>query len=132
MNGAGIKDVAGNTAKSNGRADHISGLQIDPPVHIDPPIAPVSPTWNGLQTSDLPTTPTAPQTTIAVHVSGDEYQGFPEFRLLADGQQVGGIHTVTADHALGQWQTVNFELDASIPLNDIRVEFLERRLWRFG
>ena len=43
---------------------------------------------------------------------------------MADGQQVGEIHTLTADHALGQWQTVNFELDASIPLNDIRVEFL--------
>ena len=70
------------------------------------------------------TDPTAPHTTIAVHVSGDEYQGSPEFRLLVDGQQVGGIHTVTADHALGQWQTVNFDLDASIPLNDIRVEFL--------
>ena len=70
------------------------------------------------------THPTAPHTTIAVHVSGDEYQGLPEFRLLADGQQVGEIHTLTADHALGQWQTVNFELDASIPLNDIRVEFL--------
>ncbi len=103
LNGAGIKDVAGNTANLSGALTTFSGLQIDPPV---PPVS------------------TAPQTTIAVHVSGDEYQGLPEFRLLADGQQVGGIHTVTADHALGQWQTVNFDLDASIPLNDIRVEFL--------
>jgi hypothetical protein len=68
--------------------------------------------------------PSAPQTTIAVHVSGDEYQGLPEFRLLVDGRQVGGIHTVTANHDLAQWQTVNFALDASTPLNDIRVEFL--------
>ena len=79
---------------------------------------------DNLETADPLTARTASQTTIAVHVSGDEYQGLPEFRLLADGQQVGGIHTVTADHALGQWQTVGFDLDASIPLNEIRVEFL--------
>jgi hypothetical protein len=103
-NGAGIKDVAGNTANLSGALTTFSGL------HVDPPVPPVS--------------PTVPHTTIAVHVSGDEYQGSPEFRLLVDGQQVGGIHTVTADHALGQWQTVGFDLDASIPLNEIRVEFL--------
>ena len=118
LNGAGIKDVAGNTANLSGALTTFSGL------HVDPPVPPVSPAWSNPETSDFLTTPIVPQTTIAVHVSGDEYKGLPEFRLLVDGQQVGGIHTVTADHALGQWQTVNFDLDASIPLNEIRVEFL--------
>ena len=124
LNGAEIKDVAGNTANLSGALTTFSGL------HIDPPVLSIHPSHlyrqPGIvrQTSDLPTTPTAPQTTIAVHLSGDEYQGLPEFRLLVDGQQVGGIHTVTANHGLAQWETVNFDLDASIPLNEIRVEFL--------
>ena len=118
LNGAEIKDVAGNTANLSGALTTFSGL------HVDPPVPPVSPAWHNLETADPLTARTASETTIAVHVSGDEHQGLPEFRLLVDGQQVGGIHTVTADQTLGQRQTVGFDLDASIPLNEIRVEFL--------
>ena len=65
-----------------------------------------------------------PANMISVRVSGDEYQGLPQFRLLVDGKQVGGIHTVTANHNLGQWETVDFGFDASSPLGEVKVEFL--------
>ena len=68
LNGAEIKDVAGNTANLSGALTTFSGL------HVDPPVPPVSPAWNNPVSSDLPTTPVAPRT-IAVHLSADEVNG---------------------------------------------------------
>ncbi len=60
---------------------------------------------------------------IAVRVSGDAYNGLPQFRLWVDGVQVGATQSVSANHSLGQWQTFNFDLP-SAPLNEVKVEFL--------
>jgi parallel beta-helix repeat protein len=64
-----------------------------------------------------------PTNTIAVHLSGDAYNGLPQFRLMVDGAQVGATQSVSANHSLAQWQTFNFDL-ASVPLSEVKVEFL--------
>ncbi|MCH9673463.1 MAG: DUF4114 domain-containing protein, partial [Gammaproteobacteria bacterium] len=45
--------------------------------------------------------------TVSVRVAGTDFQGPPQFRLLVDGEQVGGIYTAEADHSAGEWQTVS-------------------------
>ncbi len=64
-------------------------------------------------------TPTA---VIEVNVSGDQYNGDPQFRLIVDGQQVGDIQTVTANHSAGESQTVDFTVNA--PFSEVKVEFV--------
>ncbi|MGE0118018.1 MAG: carbohydrate-binding domain-containing protein [Dongiaceae bacterium] len=49
--------------------------------------------------------------TIVVRVSGDHYDGAPQFKLMVDGQQVGGIQTVSAVKSKGQWQEFTFKTD---------------------
>jgi hypothetical protein len=44
--------------------------------------------------------------TLTLQVSGDQYNGDPQFEVFVDGHQVGGTYTVTADHASGQTQTI--------------------------
>jgi hypothetical protein len=62
-----------------------------------------------------PTTGSA--ATLTVHVSGDHYAGDPQFEVFVDGQQIGGVHSVQAVHAYGQWQDItlfgHFDPDAS-------------------
>jgi hypothetical protein len=43
---------------------------------------------------------------ITIRVSGDRYQGNPQFTISVDGKQVGGVQTVTAAHAKGEWQDI--------------------------
>ncbi|WP_052402071.1 5'/3'-nucleotidase SurE [Muricoccus aerilatus] len=44
--------------------------------------------------------------TIGLHVSEDAYQGDAQFLILVNGQQAGGVQTVTASHAAGQYQEI--------------------------
>jgi beta-glucanase (GH16 family) len=46
--------------------------------------------------------------TLTVHVSGDQFQGDPQFTLAVDGQQIGGVQSVTAVHSSGQFQDITF------------------------
>jgi beta-glucanase (GH16 family) len=52
-----------------------------------------------------PTTP-APLSTIVLHVAEDTWNGDAQFKVLIDGQQIGGTYTATMSHAAGQWQDV--------------------------
>jgi hypothetical protein len=45
---------------------------------------------------------------LSFHVSGDAN---PQFKVYVDGQQIGGIQTVTADHSQKQWQDISFSGD---------------------
>ena len=75
-----------------------------------------------IQTGDpLPaTTPPSGTETLTIVASGDHWAGAPdgepnpEFVVLVNGQQVGGVQTVTADYGSNQWQdiTVNIPTDA--------------------
>ena len=53
---------------------------------------------------------TAADPTITLHVSGDHWAGHaggdPQFIVLVDGHQVGGVQTVTAVHDSNQWQDI--------------------------
>ena len=49
--------------------------------------------------------------TIVVRVSGDHYNGGPQFKLMVDGQQVGTTQTVSAVKSSGQWQEFTFKTD---------------------
>jgi beta-glucanase (GH16 family) len=55
----------------------------------------------------IPTPTPAGSDTITLHVSGDQYQGNPQFQVLVDGHQVGSsTYNVTAVHSSGQWQDI--------------------------
>lgn len=48
----------------------------------------------------------ASETKLRVRVSGEHFDGPPEFRILVDGRQEGGLFTVTADFRKGEWQEI--------------------------
>ncbi|ACI99952.1 glycosyl hydrolase family 28-related protein [Rhodospirillum centenum] len=48
-------------------------------------------------------------TTVKVYAAGNSYRGDAEFRLLADGQQVGAVQDVTTQRGTG-WQVFTFDL----------------------
>jgi endoglucanase len=57
-------------------------------------------------------------------VSGDQWQGNPNFVVLVDGKQVGGVQSVTANHGQGQWQdiAVTGDFAADLP-HQVQVQF---------
>jgi Bacterial Ig domain/Ca-dependent carbohydrate-binding module xylan-binding/Right handed beta helix region len=61
---------------------------------------------------------------ISVTVSGDQYNGEPQFRLMVDGQQVGDVQSVSAVHSSGDWQTFKFTVDAPGGFDQLQVQFL--------
>jgi beta-glucanase (GH16 family) len=46
--------------------------------------------------------------TLTIRVSGDQFQGDPQFTLSVDGQQIGGVQSVTGVHSSGQFQDITF------------------------
>ncbi|MCJ2021887.1 hypothetical protein MKK84_31515 [Methylobacterium sp. E-065] len=60
-----------------------------------------------------------------VHVSGDHYQGDPQFQVYVDGKAVGDTQTVTAVHTQGQWQDVTLKGDFNpSSAHNVEVRFL--------
>ncbi len=62
-----------------------------------------------------------PDTRLRVRVSGEYSDSPPEFRMLVDGRQVGGIYTVTANYRKAEWQTIELRACCG-PRGPIRVE----------
>ena len=58
-----------------------------------------------------------------MRVSGDAWQGDPQFVVLVDGVQVGSTFDVSASHSLGQWQNGTVAGDFS-NAQEIDVKFL--------
>jgi hypothetical protein len=57
-------------------------------------------------------TPTAQGSqTLVLHVSEHAWMGDAQFTVTVDGRQLGGVHTATASHAMGQWQDVSLTGD---------------------
>ncbi len=70
-----------------------------------------------------PTAPTAPDT-ITVKVSGDAWEGDPNFALLVNGRVVDATNLVTADRAEGEWDTLVFRGDFDLDGTDrVGVQF---------
>ena len=62
---------------------------------------------------------------LTLHVSGDLYNGDPQIAVFVDGTQVGsGTYNVTADHSLGQTQTITIagNFDPSVA-HQVQVKF---------
>lgn len=87
---------------------------------------------NGGSAPSTPPTP-APSgdDTIVVRVSGDHYQGAPQFQLVVDGEAVGATQTVTAVRGKGQWQNVTFKGDFD-DADKIEVVYLNDRTGSTG
>lgn len=68
--------------------------------------------------------PTAPPTngsgqdTVTVRVSGDAWQGDPNFALTVNGRVVDSTNLVTADHGEGEWDTLVFKGDFNLDGSD--------------
>jgi hypothetical protein len=62
--------------------------------------------------------------TITLHVSGDNYQGDPQFTVTVDGKQVGGTQSVTADHASGQWQDITLSGSFTAGSHQVAINFI--------
>jgi hypothetical protein len=83
------------------------------------PTLDLTPPWQGSN----PTPPPPSGSGLTLHVSGDAWQGDPEFVVLADGVQVGGPYDVSASHSAGQWQDVTVAGDFS-HAQEIDVKFI--------
>ncbi len=68
----------------------------------------------------------APSTTdvIALHLSEDAWMGDAQFIVSVDGQQYGGVQTVTALHGLAQDQTFNLQGAFSVGAHDLAISFI--------
>ncbi|MCJ2017985.1 hypothetical protein MKK84_11195 [Methylobacterium sp. E-065] len=63
--------------------------------------------------------------TLVVRVSGDHYQGDPQFQVYVDGKAVGDPQSVTAVHTQGQWQDITLKGDFSpTSAHNVEVRFL--------
>lgn len=132
--------AASNTASQgySGPDANTAGLYTDGTLTFDVAGEAAAPT-SGSTTSTGSTTSSSTSTTsggstssaegsVTVHVSGDQWAGAPngadpEFVVLVDGQQVGGVQTVSASLASGQWQDVTVQGAFSDP-HQVQVEFI--------
>ncbi len=73
-----------------------------------------------------PTPVAAPSATdvIALHLSEDAWMGDAQFIVSVDGQQYGGVQTVTALHGLAQDQTFDLQGAFSVGAHDLAISFI--------
>ena len=90
------------------------------------PAPSASPTPN-TSTPPAPVNTGSGANTVTVHVSGDHWAGHaggdPQFVVLVDGQQIGGVQTVSAVHDNGQWQDITLNGNFANP-QEVDVKFL--------
>jgi beta-glucanase (GH16 family) len=61
---------------------------------------------------------------ITVHVSGDMYNGDPQFTVTVDGKQVGGTNDVSAHHSQGNWQDITLSGNFGAGNHQVAVNFI--------
>ena len=67
----------------------------------------------------------APSTAvIALHLSEDAWMGDAQFIVSVDGQQLGGVQTVSALHGLGQGQTFTLQGAFGVGAHDLAISFI--------
>jgi len=64
------------------------------------------------------------QTTLVFNLSEDAWRGDAQATISVDGQQLGGVQTITASHALGQVQRLSFLLALAAGPHTASVTFL--------
>jgi beta-glucanase (GH16 family) len=80
----------------------------------------------GTGTTTPPTDPTPPATAsgLMVRVAEDAWNGDAQFKVLVDGQQVGGTYTATASHSAGAWQDVTIDGTFAAGAHDVAIQFV--------
>ena len=66
----------------------------------------------------------SPSDVIALNLSEDAWLGDAQFVVSLDGQQLGGVQTVTALHGLGQDQTFTFQGSFGAGPHDLAISFI--------
>ena len=61
---------------------------------------------------------------LVVDVAEDAYQGDAQFTATVDGQRVGGIFTVTASHAAGQFQAITLASVLPDGVHNVGISFI--------
>lgn len=64
------------------------------------------------------------QFTIKVRASADLYKGGAKMQVALDGQKIGPVETVDANHAKGKWSIYTYEVDADTAPEQLSVSFL--------
>lgn len=62
--------------------------------------------------------------TFVLHMSEDAWMGDAQFVFSVDGQQVGGVQTVTASHGQGAGQDFAFQGDFGVNAHDLAISFI--------
>lgn len=62
--------------------------------------------------------------TFVLHMSEDAWMGDAQFVFSVDGQQVGGVQTVTASHDQGASQDFTFQGDFGVNAHDLAISFI--------
>ena len=88
-----------------------------PPVTTPPVTTPPTP-------SPQPPVPTSGADTLTIHISGDSWNGPPQFTLSVDGNRVGGTFSVEALHALGQSQDVTVTGDFGAGPHNVAITYI--------
>jgi beta-glucanase (GH16 family) len=104
-----------------------NGAPMDTPPTADasgmatPPAATAgTPVGSGAPAADA----TSAATGLTLHVSGDSWNGDPQFLVYVDGKQVGDAHTATASHAAGQSQDIAIAAPDDGAAHTVSVKFV--------
>ena len=124
LNGQTIAGVQGTNAATNGvvPAANANEAVMDVNGSLTFNVLADPPATTSLATASTTSTSNA----LTLQVSGDNMQGTdPQIEVFVDGQQVGGVYTVTADHSQGQTQTIqiagNFSATAA---HQVQIQFI--------
>lgn len=90
-------------------------------------IAGIQSLYGAPASTPAPTPVAAPAATdvIALNLSEDAWMGDAQFIVSVDGQQYGGVQTVTALHGLGQDQTFNLQGAFAVGAHDLAISFID-------
>ncbi|MGI4944664.1 MAG: matrixin family metalloprotease [Janthinobacterium lividum] len=89
-------------------------------------IAGIQSLYGASASTPAPTPVAAPTATdvIALNLSEDAWMGDAQFIVSVDGQQYGGVQTVTALHGLGQDQTFDLQGAFAVGAHDLAISFI--------
>ena len=78
----------------------------------------------GAPASTPASTPAPSTAVIALHLSEDAWMGDAQFIVSVDGQQFGGVQTVSALHGLGPDQTFTLQGAFGVGAHDLAISFI--------
>lgn len=87
-------------------------------------IAGIQALYGAPASTPAPVATPSPTDVIALNLSEDAWMGDAQFVVSLDGQQVGGVQTVTALHGLGQDQTFTFQGSFGAGAHDLAISFI--------